>query len=85
MAKKKKESFEKLLHETEELVESLESGELPLEEALKKYERGIANLRAGTELLERAEGKVKTLIEQSGGDLKLEDLDSEELDEEEDE
>ncbi len=79
MAKKKKESFEALLRETEELVESLESGELSLEEALKKYEKGVANLRAGAELLERAEEKVKVLIEQSGGGLKLEDLDAAEL------
>lgn len=35
-------SFEAALHELEEIVQRLESGEVPLEESVKIYERGAA-------------------------------------------
>ncbi|NBO73866.1 MAG: exodeoxyribonuclease VII small subunit, partial [Gammaproteobacteria bacterium] len=37
--------FEKSLAELESLVERLEAGDLPLEEALKSFERGISLTR----------------------------------------
>ncbi|MFO0511674.1 MAG: exodeoxyribonuclease VII small subunit, partial [Gammaproteobacteria bacterium] len=37
--------FEKSLAELEALVERLEGGELPLEESLKSFERGVALTR----------------------------------------
>ena len=75
MAKKKPESFEKLLEETESLVESLESGELSLDESLKKYEKGVQNLRACAKQIAQAEEKVKVLVEETAGMFQLEDLD----------
>lgn len=76
MARKKSASFEVLLAEAEEIVEALETGELSLDAALQKYEKGIANLRLCGGLLDAAEEKVKVLVEESGGKLGLEDFET---------
>lgn len=39
---KKEMTFEEALNQLEEMVSSLEKGEMPLEEALKAYEKGVA-------------------------------------------
>ncbi len=40
-------SFEKALSELEQIVTRLESGDLPLEEALNEFERGVQLARQG--------------------------------------
>ena len=60
---KKPLDFETALAELEALVEQLESGELPLEESLKAFEKGIALTRQCQESLKAAELKVKELTE----------------------
>jgi exodeoxyribonuclease VII small subunit len=79
---KKAEGFETLLKETEALVEELESGELSLDESLKKYETGVKNIRACAKLLTQAEEKVKLLVEEAEGSFRLDDLAEEKLEEE---
>lgn len=58
--------FEKALHELEILVEELEVGELPLEEALKRFERGVGLTRICQKALSDAEQKVRILTEKAG-------------------
>ncbi len=53
--------FEATLHELESLVEQMEQGELPLEESLKAFERGIELTRACQTSLDQAEQKVEIL------------------------
>ena len=65
--------FESALAELEDLVEQLESGELPLEESLKAFEKGIALTRHCQNALKAAELKVKALTEND----ELVDLDPE--------
>ena len=60
---KKPLDFETAFAELETLVEQLESGELPLEESLKAFEKGIALTRQCQESLKAAELKVKELTE----------------------
>ncbi len=60
--------FEKALSELEQLVERMETGELPLEETLKQFERGIELGQRCQAALESAEQKVQMLIRKSGGD-----------------
>lgn len=55
-------AFEKSLEELEALVETLEKGDLPLEEALKQFEKGVALTRACQESLKAAEQKVEILL-----------------------
>ncbi|MGF1804270.1 exodeoxyribonuclease VII small subunit [Aliivibrio sifiae] len=65
MAVKKPEnlSFEAAIEELDSVVNQLESGDLPLEDALKKFERGIALARAGQEKLTDAEQRVDILLQ----------------------
>ena len=53
--------FETALLQLEALVASMESGELPLEESLAAYRRGVALTRICQERLAQAEQQVKVL------------------------
>jgi exodeoxyribonuclease VII small subunit len=64
MAEKK---FEDAMERLEEIVESLESGDLPLEESLKVFKEGMALVKFCSRKLEEAEKKVTVLVEESGG------------------
>jgi exodeoxyribonuclease VII small subunit len=57
--------FEKALAELEAVVERLEHGELPLEDALAHFERGIALARSCQDALKQAEQKVEILLARS--------------------
>ncbi|WGL16114.1 exodeoxyribonuclease VII small subunit [Microbulbifer bruguierae] len=65
-AKKKAATFESALEELEQLVERLESGDLPLDEALADFERGVKLTRECQQKLASAEQKVKVLMEENG-------------------
>jgi exodeoxyribonuclease VII small subunit len=68
MAAAKKINLEKSLADLEELVEELESGDLPLEQAMKKFEEGIKLTRGCQAALKEAEQKVQILMKSAGGD-----------------
>jgi len=55
-------SFDATLDELEGIVQQMEQGELPLEDALKQFERGIQLVRAGQLKLSQAEQKVQILL-----------------------
>lgn len=55
------ESFEAALQELESIVQTLESGDSPLEASLKAYERGTALLRFCQDTLGQAEQKIRIL------------------------
>ena len=54
--------FERSLGELEQLVERLEHGDLPLDEALKTFERGVALTRQCQQALKSAQAKVEILV-----------------------
>ena len=54
-------SFEEALTELESLVETLEHGELSLEESLKTFERGVKLTRTCQDALKQAEQKIQIL------------------------
>jgi len=58
--------FEQALGELEQLVERLERGDLPLDEALKTFERGVALTRYCQSALKSAQQKVEILMKKSG-------------------
>jgi exodeoxyribonuclease VII small subunit len=64
MATKKPEnlSFEEAISELTHIVNEMEQGDLPLETALKQFERGIALTSASSHKLEQAQQKVKMLM-----------------------
>ena len=61
--------FEKALTELESLVERLESGDVPLDEALRTFERGVALTRHCQACLQAAQQKVEILLKRSGEPL----------------
>ena len=60
---KKNKSIEEKLIELEEILEDLESGKLELDDALKKFEKGIKLSRECQQTLEEAEMKIQVLME----------------------
>ena len=54
--------FERSLAELEALVERLEHGDLPLDDALKSFERGVALTRQCQGALKAAQQKVEILL-----------------------
>ena len=60
-------SFEKNLARLERIARELDRDDLSLDDALKLFEEGLTKLRAATEELRAAEGRVKRLVEQANG------------------
>jgi len=59
-------SFEGALERLEGIVDRLESGELPLEDALAAFEEGVALSRRCAGDLDAAERRIEVLVEQNG-------------------
>ena len=75
MTAKKNFNLEKSLADREALVEELESGDLPLDKAMKKFEEGIKLTRGCQEALKDAEQKVEILMKTAGGEESLAEFD----------
>jgi exodeoxyribonuclease VII small subunit len=58
--------FEDSLQRLERIVDELEKGSVPLEQALKLFEEGIELSSSCRKELEEAEGKVEILLKQNG-------------------
>ncbi len=74
MTAKKPVNLEKALADLESLVDELESGDLPLEKAMKKFEEGIKLTRSCQAALKDAEQKVEILLKSAGGEEALEEF-----------
>ena len=77
MAEKK---FENAIKELEQIVEQLEDSDLPLDDALKLFERGIKLSQQCSAKLDDAEQKVERLVKDADGSMRsvpLEDTDEE--------
>ena len=70
--------FEQALEELQEVVGSLESGELALEDSLNLFERGQALADRCSQLLEQAELRMRQLVPDERGGYREEDLEVEE-------
>ncbi len=66
-------SFEQDLERLEQIAGQLDRADLSLDESLALFEEGIQRLRAASEALTKAEGRVTTLVEQANGALKEQD------------
>ncbi len=70
------ETFEQSLRRLEQIVGRLEEGNLPLEESLELYERGIGAYRRCQKLLLDADARVQKLVETLEGELEEEPFDA---------
>ena len=59
-------NFEKALENLDQLVSSMENGELSLEDSLKAFETGIKLTRECQTALKEAEQKIQLLINEKG-------------------
>jgi exodeoxyribonuclease VII small subunit len=66
MPESKTPDFEQALAELEALVERLERGDLPLDEALKTFERGVELTRHCQGSLKAAQQRVEILLKRNG-------------------
>lgn len=69
--------FKQALEKLEEIVKELEKGDLPLEEMLSKYEKGVELSNVCSKKLNEAKKKVKVLTEEKEG-FKEEDFETSE-------
>jgi exodeoxyribonuclease VII small subunit len=66
--------FEEALKNLEQVVEVMESDELPLETLLAKYEEGLKLVKICQDKLAEAELKIQQLEKNTAGELKLKPL-----------
>lgn len=66
MAKK---NFEQAMKQLEQIVQELESGDMPLEKAIKKFEEGIQLSKFCNQKLDESEKKVTLLMQDALGDV----------------
>jgi exodeoxyribonuclease VII small subunit len=63
--------FEEAMQKLESIVDAMESGELPLESLMAKFEEGTRLARICQETLARAEVRIQQLEKNAAGDLTL--------------
>ena len=66
MAKK---TFEQSMQQLEQIVHELESGDLPLEKAIKKFEEGIELSKSCGKMLDETEKKITILLKDKNGQM----------------
>ena len=79
MERKMEKSFETSLAELEQIVGKLESGDLPLEESLELFEKGIKLSRECRTRLTNAERRIEILMRDANGVLVVEAIEPDSL------
>lgn len=62
-----KQTFEKSIQQLEKIVQELESGDLPLEKAIQRFEEGMALSKRCSKMLDATEKKISVLIRDANG------------------
>lgn len=66
MTDSKELTFEEAMKELEEIVEKLEAGDVPLEEAIAYYQKGIEYSKICNDKLQTVEKKMTTILNEQG-------------------
>ena len=64
-----KQTFEKAMKKLELIVQQLESGDQPLEDAVKKFEEGVKLSKFCSEKLDETEKRITILLKDQTGNL----------------
>ena len=67
-------TFEENMHRLEQIVRTMERGEVPLEESLKLFQEGTELVRCCGKLLDEAELQVKKILTDVNGEPVEEDF-----------
>lgn len=76
---KKEKSFEESIIELEDIVGKLESGDLPLEQSLELFERGVGITRMCRDKLVNAQRRIEILTQDADGEIIVEDSELDEI------
>lgn len=79
---KKKQSFEEMMAKLEEIATELESGDLPLEKAIERYEEGVGCYKECHRILAGAEKKVELLTKSADDGLEAEPFEGDDAEDE---
>lgn len=63
-------SFEQAMDKLEKIVARLESGDVPLEQAIELFQEGMTLSHLCGQKLEQVERKIETLLEENGSFVK---------------
>lgn len=70
----KNKNFEEMMNDLEQIAKDLESGNLSLDESVKKFEEGMEISKSCSRILEDAEKKITILIKDSNGNIEEKDF-----------
>jgi len=65
----KNKNFEDMMKDLEQIAKDLESGNLSLDDSVKKFEEGMEISKSCTKILEDAEKKISILIKNNNGEI----------------
>lgn len=71
---KEKQNFEDMMKDLEKIAKDLESGELSLDESVKKFEEGMELSKSCSKILEDAEKRITVLIKDSNDEISEENF-----------
>lgn len=74
MAKEKTQAFEQSMAELEVIVKQLETGEVPLEEALEQFQKGIELSKVCQDTLAKAEETLTKIMSDEGKEVPFEEV-----------
>jgi len=66
---KENKNFEEMISNLEQIAKDLESGNLSLDDSVKKFEEGMQISKECSKILENAEKKISILVKNSDGDI----------------
>jgi exodeoxyribonuclease VII small subunit len=69
LAKESEPTFKEAIEELEKITDSLEGGELELEESLKLFERGVTLIKYCQDKLDSAQSRVELLVDSLEGEI----------------
>lgn len=72
--KEKNESFEELMQTLENIVQTLEKGDLNLDDSVSKFEEGMKISKQCNKMLEDSEKRISILLEKSNGEIEEENF-----------
>ena len=70
-------SYEEAIEELEQILETLEEGNLSLKDSMEKFKRGVELYNYCNEILKDVEGEVKVLLKDQNGNMNEEVFDLE--------
>jgi len=74
-------SFEEAIKELTDIVGKIEQGQIPLQDSLQQYEKGMALIKHCRTILQKAEKRIEKITEDKGQDSKDDNRDEKDPDE----